>query len=498
MKHMTRESRQWQEPVGVSRRGLITAVGSALFLAGCAKPSDRSVASTPTTSTESQRGTTVSSLLATSPFLIAHRGSGDNWPEHTMAAYEGAINSGAGAIEVSVCATQDGVLVCHHDTNTLRMTGVDLDIAATDYGRLSLLKNDARSWIGPGVGLEPIPRLKDVLDRFAGSHVIFIEDKQGTNTGPLLDLMDSYPDATEHFVWKQTAAGSAYEQASSRGYRTWGYFVDNTDDQFSRFAPNFDLVGIYHGASDQEIEDLVAFGKPVICWEIHTRWMRERVLALGVTGLMCSNYPYVAAAAASAMRDTFGDGVRAAGDLPWVLGLKYQPEFLTGERALRMSHDTSAGYLMGSLGPMPAEAAGINFELRWPNGLPGRHGAAGVCFGLADDQPYRAGIAGPTGGYQLLLRASGAVELYRRDPGVPEGTEADTLLVSFATAVPAPGEWTTLRIVSSPQEITVKRDGQPDWSASVPDSTYRGGYLGLLKGYKDPVPVDFRSVGVVV
>ena len=440
-------------------------------------------------------GATVSSLLASKVFHVAHRGSGDNWPEHTMAAYSGAVEMGAKAIEISVCATRDGVLVCHHDTNTLRMTGVDLEIADTDYGRIKVLKNDARSWLGAGAGLEPIPRLKDVLDRFAATHVIFIEDKQGTNTGALLDVMDAYPAATEHFVWKQTAGSPTYEEAAARGYTTWGYFIDNTDGQFTELAPRFDMLGIYHGATDAEIAELVSFGKPVICWEIHTRWMRERVLALGVQGLMCSNYPYVSTDEAAANRDAFGTGLRSAGDLPWVLGLKYQPEILPREKSVRLAHESTSGYLLGSLGPLPAGDQEIQLEIRWPELPPGRHAGAGLAFGMPDDSPYRAGIPGPVGGYHVLLRASGAVEVYRRNVTGGEEATADELIGSFATEPVVPGTWTGLGVSMDSQGLTVKRKGGAEaWSASIPDMTYRGGYLGLLKSYPDPVAVDFRAV----
>ena len=67
---------------------------------------------------------TVASLLAAPSFFVAHRGSGDNWPEHTMRAYKGSAAAGLKAIEVSVSATSDGVLVCHHDLNTQRVTGI--------------------------------------------------------------------------------------------------------------------------------------------------------------------------------------------------------------------------------------------------------------------------------------------------------------------------------------------------------------------------------------
>lgn len=57
-------------------------------------------------------------------FLIAHRGSGDVFPEHSLPAYERALAWGAPAIEVSVVRTSDGVLFCQHDLDFKRTTTI--------------------------------------------------------------------------------------------------------------------------------------------------------------------------------------------------------------------------------------------------------------------------------------------------------------------------------------------------------------------------------------
>jgi glycerophosphoryl diester phosphodiesterase len=47
--------------------------------------------------------------------LVAHRGASSTVAEHTLAAYEMAIKSGADALECDVRLTRDGHLVCVHD-----------------------------------------------------------------------------------------------------------------------------------------------------------------------------------------------------------------------------------------------------------------------------------------------------------------------------------------------------------------------------------------------
>lgn len=49
------------------------------------------------------------------PFVVAHRGASAERPEHTLAAYELALQEGADGVECDVRLTRDGHLVCVHD-----------------------------------------------------------------------------------------------------------------------------------------------------------------------------------------------------------------------------------------------------------------------------------------------------------------------------------------------------------------------------------------------
>src|SRR5690349_21284419 len=53
--------------------------------------------------------------MAGHPFVVAHRGASAQRPEHTVAAYELALQEGADAVECDVRLTRDGHLVCVHD-----------------------------------------------------------------------------------------------------------------------------------------------------------------------------------------------------------------------------------------------------------------------------------------------------------------------------------------------------------------------------------------------
>lgn len=62
--------------------------------------------------------------LASQPLVIAHRGASGDRPEHTLAAYELAIDQGADFIEPDIVATRDGVLIARHENEISGTTDV--------------------------------------------------------------------------------------------------------------------------------------------------------------------------------------------------------------------------------------------------------------------------------------------------------------------------------------------------------------------------------------
>jgi glycerophosphoryl diester phosphodiesterase len=58
------------------------------------------------------------------PLVIGHRGASGYLPEHTLEAYQLAINQGAEVIEPDFISTKDGVLIARHDPNLITSTDV--------------------------------------------------------------------------------------------------------------------------------------------------------------------------------------------------------------------------------------------------------------------------------------------------------------------------------------------------------------------------------------
>ena len=80
------------------------------------------------------------------PEVVAHRGSSQLEPEHTIAAYLRAIDDGADALECDVRLTSDGTLVCVHDRRIDRTSHGSGSVSGRDIDELSEHDYSYRFW----------------------------------------------------------------------------------------------------------------------------------------------------------------------------------------------------------------------------------------------------------------------------------------------------------------------------------------------------------------
>lgn len=101
--------------------------------------------------------------------VIAHRGASGYEPEHTMSAYELAIEQGADYIEQDLQLTKDGHLICMHDSTVDRTT--DGTGSVSDLTLAQIKQLDA----GDG---QQVPTLDEVITRFGYTTNYYIETKR--------------------------------------------------------------------------------------------------------------------------------------------------------------------------------------------------------------------------------------------------------------------------------------------------------------------------------
>jgi len=146
----------------------------------------------------------------TKPTLIAHRGASAYAPEHTLPAYQLALEQGADFVEPDLQITRDGVLVCLHDLTLERTTDVEEKFPnrsrevkgkkvwpVVDFTLKEIKTLDAGSWKGPKYAGTRVPTFQEMIDLVRGKAGIIPETKsletyaaQGFDMGKLMmDLL---------------------------------------------------------------------------------------------------------------------------------------------------------------------------------------------------------------------------------------------------------------------------------------------------------------------
>ncbi len=117
--------------------------------------------------------------------IIAHRGASHEAPENTLAAFKLGWQQRADAVELDIWLTQDGKIICLHDADTKRTTGVMKKVAESTLSHLRAL--DAGGWKDPKWKGEKLPTLAEVLALIPEGKRLVIEIKCGVEVLPELE-----------------------------------------------------------------------------------------------------------------------------------------------------------------------------------------------------------------------------------------------------------------------------------------------------------------------
>ena len=222
------------------------------------------------------------------PAAIAHRGYSARHPENTMAAFAAAVELGYRVVETDVHATADNVLVVFHDSRLDRLTDMRGLVSQTNWPDL------CRARVG---GRERIPRLEDLLATWDRLRVN-IDPKQDSAVVPLLDVLrgaDAWDrvcvgsESSRRLRRIRAAAGDRLctSMGTAEVVRLWlaghtlplgGFAADCVQVPPRRWGlPVIDraLMAAAH-----------ARGLPVHAWTINGEAEMNRLLDLGVDGIM--------------------------------------------------------------------------------------------------------------------------------------------------------------------------------------------------------------------
>lgn len=443
-------------------------------------------------------------------YYIAHRGSGDVYPEHTMPAYEAAVQWGASCIEVSVGSTSDGTLICLHDltyNRTATATGATHDQPATILRGVGVRQPQ----LGPAWLREPlpaIPLLVDVLRRFGGQVILAIEAKRDADYPAVIAMVRRFG-LQDSVIVKAYRTSKSIHRAQQDGFQVFGYLgaadanVEAITQLASVLRKDTDYLALPASTRDDRlvlldeslIASAVATGHRLWAAAVHRRSEAAFYLRHGVSGIVTSSYGYVSTKAPVATADTWCYKTVASGELSRAPQGRFFAPSWTGTDELTLElHGTQHFMTLGQFCPIPTATGNyrIEFDARW-NVLPlADDGAIAVAFGHGDDRYYQRAL-GSGSGYLALARRDGQLQLTAHRDGTPA-----ELVIGQSDPAPAPaaGDWMHFRIDIDPARLSFAQlTDSASSTVEALDSAFRGGYLHIGRTSSDAVSsISFRRL----
>lgn len=232
----------------------------------------------------------VAEFLAATPFYVAHRLGGTEYPEFTRRGLDASLAAGFKALELSVrrCATGEFVLI--HDWVTTRtVPGTDYQIWKCPWSTLAGLQQASGGFL----------RLTDVMDSVPSDVVLAIDhkvtsDKPTSSTGDMESEAALFAfleerlgaQAQKRVIIKHFVQGGVAARAKAKGYRTMCMMYPN--EVAGAPLTDWDILGMEWNAPDDVWATLRATGKPLIAHIITTTAQATRARERGATGLMSS------------------------------------------------------------------------------------------------------------------------------------------------------------------------------------------------------------------
>ncbi len=133
-------------------------------------------------------------VLTEHPYVVAHRGASAGLPEHTLGAYDLALQEGADGVECDVRLSRDGHLVCVHDRRVDRTSTGAGPVSEMTLAQLREL--DYGTWHGGGLrgaietdtsGLLTLDALVALVLDWNRPVKLFIETKHPVRYGGLVE-----------------------------------------------------------------------------------------------------------------------------------------------------------------------------------------------------------------------------------------------------------------------------------------------------------------------
>ena len=218
--------------------------------------------------------------------IIAHRGAAGAAPENTMASVRRAIADGTDWIEIDVQETADGEVVVIHDSDFMKLAGVNLRVWEATMEQLAEI--DIGSWFATEFAGERVPTLADVLAEVKGRSRVIVELKYYGHDQQLeqrvIDLIEAAGMRDDTMIMSLEYAGIQKVRALRPDWNV-GLLTARAVGDLTRLDADFLAVNMAM-ARPALVKATHAAGKELYVWTVNDALSMSQMMSLGVDGII--------------------------------------------------------------------------------------------------------------------------------------------------------------------------------------------------------------------
>ena len=225
--------------------------------------------------------------------IIAHRGAAGKAPENTLASIRQALEDKTDWVEIDVQESSDGKVVVIHDSDFMKLAGVDMKV--WDGTLKQLQEIDIGSWFSPEFSNERVPTLAKVLEEAKGRARVMIELKYyGKNQNleqRVVDLVEQ-ADMVDNVSIMSLKYEGIQKIQKIRPDWIYGLLAAKAIGNLAGLDVNFLAVNMGMATSGF-IRSAHQKGKMVYVWTVDDRVSMSRMMSMCVDGII-TNEPEMA------------------------------------------------------------------------------------------------------------------------------------------------------------------------------------------------------------
>ncbi|NEX22007.1 glycerophosphodiester phosphodiesterase [Thiorhodococcus mannitoliphagus] len=218
--------------------------------------------------------------------IVSHRGAAGKAPENTLIAIEQAIEDGTDWVEIDVQETADGEVVVIHDSDFMKLAGVNLKIWEASLSEVERI--DVGSWLSPQFADARVPTLRQVLDSAHGKAGVVIELKYYGHDEDLerrvVEIVEAADMVDKVAVMSLESAGIQKIRALRPDW-TIGLLSATGIGDLSKLDGDFLAVNMGM-ATPALVRRTQASGKRLFVWTVNDPVSMSRMMSLGVDGMI--------------------------------------------------------------------------------------------------------------------------------------------------------------------------------------------------------------------